>query len=340
MSDTYETVGAIRRACADIRDHWDAMLAPTGGSGQHGAATARITADDHDTAEHDIDRATRIVSLRREVVDVLNAISRWVMEDRPVTKALPDGTDALSMCEFVDRHAEWIAPLDEADNCYETNRLRELAGRVVKLVAPPRKEWHYLGDCPFVVEDWFCAGRIRVPIGGEQSEAACSDCGQPAPVRWWEEVLGVQDEVVGAQEMAGRIFDSLHIRVTERTVRNWARTGRITPFVPFGPQPNQPRWWFAARSVLDEVARMDRDCPTCGRIWSGEGQVCPACWYAMQGASPRKAEPKRHTPAPISLRPVRVVPDSHDTDRPDRCHYSDLPMDQCACGHHQERTSA
>jgi hypothetical protein len=24
VSDTYETVGAIRRACADIRDHWDA----------------------------------------------------------------------------------------------------------------------------------------------------------------------------------------------------------------------------------------------------------------------------------------------------------------------------
>jgi hypothetical protein len=25
VSDTYETVGAIRRACADTRDHWDAI---------------------------------------------------------------------------------------------------------------------------------------------------------------------------------------------------------------------------------------------------------------------------------------------------------------------------
>jgi hypothetical protein len=354
MSDNYELVGSIRRSLQDIRDHWDAMLTPTGGSGRPGSATARITLEDHDERETDIDRSTRIVSLRREVVDVLNAISRWVAEDRPVTKALPNGTDALDMIGFVDRHAEWIADLDAEDNGYEAGRLRDLSKRVTSLVAPPRKEWHYMGDCPFVPDfdepldmhivtenpPWFCTGRVRVPVGGEQSAATCTDCGRVGPVRWWEEVLGVPDEVVDAEEMARRIFDSLHIRVTGRTVRNWVRGGRISPFVPFGPQPLNPPWRFLARSVLDEVARMDRDCPKCGRIWSGEGDVCPACWYAMQSAVPRKAEPKRHTPAPISLRPRHEVPDSHDTDRPDRCHYSDLPIDQCACGHEHAKQPA
>lgn len=332
MTDNYELVGSIRRSLADITSHWDAMLVAPSGGGRPGAASARITLDDHDERESDLDRSTRVVSLRREVLDVLNAISRWVMEDRPVTKALPDGSDVTAMATFIDRHAEWIADLDAQDNGYEAGRLKDLAKKVTNLVVPPRKEWHYLGDCPFVVEDWFCAGRVRVPIGGDETDATCSDCGQKASVRWWELVLGMDEEIVDAQGMASAIFSSLHIRVTERTVRNWARQERITRFVPFGPQLKEPRYWFAVRSVLDEVARMDQECPVCGGIFSGEGRVCTSCWYTIQNASRRYAEPKRPTPAARSLRPVRVVPDSHDTDRPERCHFSDLPLDQCACG--------
>ena len=343
----YELLGSIRRSLHDIRTHWDALLAPVTSAGQGGAPSARITRDDHDEAEDDIDRTTRVVSLRREVIDVLNAISRWVAEDRPVTKALPNGIDAPSMIEFIERHAEWIADRDAEDDGYESTRLKELAGRVVAMTAPPRKEWHHLGACPLIltaeaVEDGaqVCNGKVRVPIGGDQSEATCSRCETKAAIRWWEEAMGKLDEVVSAVDMARIVFTSLHVRVTERTIRNWARAERITRFVPFGPQPQDVRWWFSARSVLDEVARMDRDCPMCGRVWSGAGEVCSRCYHAMESARPRHAEPKRPTPVASNLRPRHVVPDRNDTDRPQRCHFSDLPLNQCACGRRHEQVSA
>lgn len=347
MTDNYELVGNIRRSLRDIRTHWDAMLVPPSGISQGGSASARITLEDHDESESDIDRATRVVSLRREVIDVLNAISRWVAEDRPVTKALPNGGSAASMIEFIDRHAEWIADRDAEDGGYESGRLKDLAARVVGLTAPPRKEWHYLGACPLELNDpaeghepEACNGRVRVAIGGDQSEATCSRCEQKAAIRWWEEAMGKLDEVVSAGIMARVIFTSLHVQVTERTVRNWARQGRITPFTPFGPQPLEVRWWFAARSVLDEVARMDRDCPMCGRVWSGQGEVCSRCYHDLMVARPTRAKPKAATPAPVSLRPARVVPDGIDLDRPERCHWSDLPLAQCACGRSHEMATA
>lgn len=364
--DADELEVTLTRALSDIRRHWSGLLDPpttgrrSGGSGAGILAGPKPdaddplglrVADDHDDRETDIDRATRIVSLRREVVDVLNAVSRWVAEDRPVTKALPDGTSAVSMSLFLERHAQWIAGRDADDNGYETDRLDRLAKRVRNVVAPKRRDWHYLGDCPLALVDdddvaWtFCTGRVRVRIGGDESEATCSDCGATGPVEWWEDVLGVRrEEAVRAPEMARRLATSLHVTVTERTVRNWAREGRITALVPFGPQPKEPSYWFDPRLVLDEVARMDRECPMCGRVWSGRGDVCSRCWKAMRTARPSHATEHRPTPAPVSLRgwcPLpKVVRDPHDDDRPQRCHYSDLPLDQCACGREHERTTA
>lgn len=346
MSDTtHDLEAAMLASLRGIATQWDAMLTPTSSGGHGGSQSARITADDHADTEADIDRTTRIVSLRRFTVDVLNGWSRVVMEDRPVTKALPDGSDAKGMCTFLERHAQWMSGHEAAEDC--VTELAELAKKISNLVAPKRKEWHYLGDCPFVVGDWFCAGRVRVPIGGDQSEAACSDCDQSGPVRWWEDVLGIasSEQIVSAADMAQALHDRLHVTVTERTVRNWARAKRVTAFVPFGPEPKEPRWWFEVRTVLDEVARMDRECPMCGRAWSGQGDVCSRCYAAMRVARSRYAEAKRPTPVALSLVgwcpwPRNVVPDPHDTDRPERCHWSDLPLNQCACGRQHERMGA
>lgn len=34
-----------------------------------------------------------------------------------------------------------------------------------------------------------------------------------------------------------------------------------------------------------------------------------------------------------------TVADPHDTDRPNRCHWSDLPVGQCACGRHPKESA-
>ena len=345
MTDNYELAGNIRRSLHDIRTHWDTLLQPTTTGGQGGAPTARITLPDHDPSETDIDRTTRIVSLRRETIDVLTTIARWVAEDRPVTKALPTPT-ADSLALFVDRHADWIADRDADDNGYEAGRLDDLAKRIVAMTAPPRKEFHTIGaGCPLEVgtgdEAVTCNGRVRVPIGGDQSEATCSRCGKTAVVSWWEDMMGmaVDEESVRSYDIAHMLAQRLKMTVTERTVRNWARDERIAVVHQFGPQPQKPNYWFNPRIVLGQVARMDRDCPMCGRIWSGEGEVCSRCYHAMRSATPRKAEPKRPTPAAVSLRPRHVVPDRDDTDRPNRCHWSDLPLNQCACGRRHDKAS-
>src|SRR5690349_25066252 len=122
------------------------MLIPTTGGGSGGSATARITADDHAETEADIDRTTRVVSLRRFTVDVLNGWSRVVMEDRPVEKALPNGSDAKGMAAFLDRHAQWMSGHDAAGDC--AGELADVARRITNLVTPQRKEWISLGSCP------------------------------------------------------------------------------------------------------------------------------------------------------------------------------------------------
>lgn len=353
MSDNYELVGNICRSLASINDHWPALLiAPSSQKlgGPRGGVSTRgvpehdpindplgvMVEDDHLDTDADMDRATRAVALSRLATDILNGWCRVVVEDRPVTTVLPNGLSVPSMVEFMERHADWMADHDAAEDC--ASELSDLAKRIGSLVAPTRKEWHHLGSCPLTIErdedapSEICNGRVRVPIGGDQSEASCSRCEVKATIRWWEEAMGRFDEVVGSVEMARQIFVRLHVRISERTVRNWARSGRIKRFIPFGPEPREIRWWFSVRSVLDEVAHMDRECPMCGRLWSGTGEVCLGCYQAMRTATRRYAEPKLPTPAAISLRPVRVVPDSHNTDRPERCHFSDLPMNQCACG--------
>jgi len=336
VTTTHDLEQAIRTSLGDITTHWDAMLTPTSGGTGGGSATARITADDHADTEADIDRTTRIVSLRRFTVDVLNGWSRVVMEDRPVEKALPNGSDAKSMAAFLDRHAQWMSGHDAAGDC--AGELADVARRITALVAPPVRDYVNLGDCPFVVGEAFCYGKVRARIGFED-EASCTRCGQTAVVEWWEDVLGIGlSRPCYLPALVAVLRDRLHVTVTDRTLRNWHRDQRITALRPFGPEPRFPR--FDPRRVLDEVASLSRQCPTCGTIWDGKGELCVRCYVAMQDARPLYAEPKRPTPVARSLRPVRVVPDSHDTDRPERCHYSDLPVGQCACGRHRERVGA
>ena len=236
MSDNYELAGSIRRSLHDIRTHWDAMLVPVTSGGQGGAASARITAEDHADTEVDIDRTTRVVSLRREVIDVLNAISRWVMEDRPVTVALPDGGSAMSMVAFIDRHAEWIADLDAQDNGYEAGRLRGLSERVTNMVAPPRREWISLGPCPLEAEFdpergvEVCGGQVRAWPRAEDREGEtmgqCRRCGTEAVASWWERKMFTDPELrqwLTDAELVPFLHAAFGIVVKEATIRQWVK---------------------------------------------------------------------------------------------------------------------
>lgn len=307
--DLYDTPAeievAITEACATISREWDDMLdAPS--TGRTGAKSALIQLDDHDPSGSDIDRATRVISMRGQVLASLNGWCRVVTEERPITspKALPVGTDAKHMCAFLARHAEWLSRYDDAaGSCAE--ELREWAKKVLALTRPPRREWIYLGPCPFVTLDTdgrgrICRGRVRVAVGSDGDQAACSEHGDLAPIGWWESAMGINltGRIVGTNDLVLAIAERLRMTVTARTVRNWARQGLITAHVPFGPieDPTKPRraWWFDLGETLDQVAMMDRECTMCGKSSPG-GSMCLRC-LAVAHDGPIFAEQKNDWP--------------------------------------------
>ena len=157
----------IAQACASIRRDWPHML-PRNAPAQRlggGSRSAQITAADHAPTDSDIDPLTRLVSLRRLIVDVLNGWSRVVIEDRPITSsAVPDGRSAPDMCAFLERHAQWMSGHEAATDCAE--EVSDLARRAHQVTNPARREWIALGDCPLPWVDeegneTRCGGTVR-----------------------------------------------------------------------------------------------------------------------------------------------------------------------------------
>lgn len=240
----------ITTALVTIRREWGHML-PTGPAPiRYGVGRqARITADDHAHTSADIDGGTRLVSLRREVVDCLNGWSRLVMEDRPVTKALPDGLSAVSMCTFLERHAQWMSGHEAAEDM--AGEVETLARSVKAVTQPQRREWMNLGSCPLEIEVvggmgdegqhgdltmQTCAGQVRAwpreTDADGQVMARCRRCGTEAVATWWEsrmfddpelKVMLTDAEVVGFVHRAyGKVID-------QATVRQWVKRKIIQP---------------------------------------------------------------------------------------------------------------
>lgn len=326
----------ITTACTDLRRDWPHMIREGETQPVGAAPTSGVLLDDHDPRDADQRRIDKTISLRRLAQDQLNGWCRVIIEDRPVTNnaTVPSGVDVPGMVTFLATHADWISGHEAATDCRD--EVRDLADQVHAITDPFRKEWHRLGSCPFYLDehDQFCTGTVRIHVSAEDDVAECTDCGQFGPSEWWEEVLGVAEvEVANASRMAEILSLRLRVTVTERTVRNWARDGRISPMVPFGPQPARARWWFDARTVLAQVARMDRECPTCGRLWSGEGKVCGRCWSAQRDAQATYSDDVPAYPVvPHVRRAPKPRPDLVQDERSTRCTYSDLPLRWCGCG--------
>lgn len=77
----------ITQALVTIRREWPAMMpkGPAGSRPGGGAKSTLITADDDDDTGHDIDRHTRLVSLRRHIAGELARWCKTVIEDANVT---------------------------------------------------------------------------------------------------------------------------------------------------------------------------------------------------------------------------------------------------------------
>ena len=184
LTSTADVEEQILRALADIRKHWHALIEPSAGGSGAGKSADEVTSLD------------RRVSLRHEVTLALNGWARVVVEERDLTHWIPLGTDALGLVTFLQRHARWFSGHEAAPDA--ADELTEWARQVRSTAAPQRRSWVYLGDCPFVIEDWFCQGQVRAWQDSERLPS-CSDCGQEAVVEWWMDVLDVVPTVTREQ---------------------------------------------------------------------------------------------------------------------------------------------
>ena len=253
----------ITQALVTIRREWDAMMPKgpaavrpsMGGSGTAAGIVGDSSAPwlddlgrphwrtDHARGGDDVDPTTRLLSLRREVVEVLNGWCRVVIEDRPVTKALPsDGMDAIALAVFLERHALWMAEHDAAHDC--ADEVEQLATQVESVSSPKVKQWVGLGSCPLKIEQEVdgrlvmvvCGGQVRAwPKPGDRDgevDARCDRCGEEAVTRWWEarmfddfelsRLLTYDGVALAAHRVLGR-------PVERATVKMWKKRGIIKP---------------------------------------------------------------------------------------------------------------
>ena len=233
MNSLAATERALMTALNDIRENWDALLTPTTTGGSGSASSDPITGLD------------RRVSLRHEVLLSLNSWARLIVEDRDLTHHIPLGTDVLGLIEFLERWAYWFSSHDAFPDA--VNEISEWANRVRTTAAPPKPAWNHLGDCPFVIEDWFCAGQIRQPDGTD--EAACTDCGQIGSQEWWEEVItGKFREEMPLAEVPDFLYRYFGRRVTRTTLHRWVKSGELKR-VDYVRTPE----WFNRGQVIDAV---------------------------------------------------------------------------------------
>lgn len=326
-----------------IRQHWPTLLTPTTRPSTGSPSTDTLTSTE------------RRILLRQQVDQSLARWCRAIARDRELTTRLPLATDTLGMIVLVERWARWFTA-EHADAARAVRQLERLANEVDVTVEPPARDHVYLGPCPFVLPDpkddtvlWSCRGRILTRIGGDGS-AYCTGCGQEAVREWWESVLGLTLPYVTLPGLVPVLHRRLGLRVGERTLRNWRRDGIITPALvaaehePAGGVGPVLVWdLFDPLDVIADLSDLGRVCALCSAPWDGGGDVCRRCWLSTVQANPTIVdEPTGPTIAgiPVTIRPRRPkADDPHDTDRPERCHWSDLPVGQCACGRHRDTPS-
>jgi hypothetical protein len=237
MTELAELERALTTALGTIRDHWDALVAQ-GSSGLGGTASSDV-----------VTGLDRRISLRHEVTLSLSGWARLIVEERPLSRGLPLGTDALGMVELIERHARWFSGHEAAQDA--ADELTTWANEVRAVAAPTRRDWIYLGDCPFVVEDWFCAGQVR-GYSDPDRLPGCTDCGQEAVVEWWEDVLDVS-QPIARDELLGLIKTTTGRTVSRFTVTRWIRNGRI----PISGTDEHGKEVFDRRTVAAALTRQE-----------------------------------------------------------------------------------
>lgn len=257
---------SVYRSARDIEDTitdstrtisrlWPLMLTPgSAGSLARRSPGVGALAEDHSETDADMSRLDRGVSLRREVVEDLNGWCRVVMEDRDLTRALPDGLDAVSMCAFLARHARWMSGHEAGEDCAE--ELRGWAAKVYAYTVPHRPESLRVGTCPVTIghhgEAVTCGADIRVHAD-HPGDTRCPGCGTTDTLDGWVLRIVGEEQPYTAEQLVTVLHRRKGVQVKPSTLRQWShRHG----FPTAGTRDGQTL--YDVRDVLTWMAARER----------------------------------------------------------------------------------
>lgn len=227
----------LRADLRTIRHCWDAVIpklrAVRTGHGPAGPRTSTPKDDDNGDHNTDVSALDVVLSARGTTLAVLNGWSRVVIEDKPVTTALPrDGHDVHELAEFLDRWAGWLVEHEAASAAIE--EIHECAQSIERLLPHGRREWMIIGTCPIVDDETgdTCGGTVRAwPDSEQDRDPTCMRCGVEAVVPWWMSHMlddPASKPLVTADELISIIVFQLHRTVTHGQIRQWVARGKIT----------------------------------------------------------------------------------------------------------------
>ena len=227
MTSTADVEDALLRALRVIRACWRIDYSQITGGATGPQSTDEVTTLD------------RWVSLRHEVHLTLNGWARVIVEDRPLTKAVPDGRDTLALVELLTRHARWFSGHAAVGDCL--GELEDAAMRLRSVVIPRRREWMSIGECPLEWPDTegvgrACGGQVRAWPAPEDArlgeglmrDPTCQQCGTEASVGWWETHMFPDAEtrrLLTAEGVVTFVHSQYGEAIERATVRKWVSRG-------------------------------------------------------------------------------------------------------------------
>lgn len=190
-------------------------------TGAHGLGVGKVSGSPHPPEPLSRERREARTAIRAELVSWCLA----VMEDRQVS-APADTVDG--MCSFLQRHLEWIAGSEHAEEF--AHGIAGIAAEARRVAYPRRPTSTYIGDCPIEIEAEDgalgpCGAAVRAYAG--ESLVTCPSCGTFGSVEWWQSVIVGTDRIVTGAVLAALLSARYMRPIDGSTVRQWVHREKI-----------------------------------------------------------------------------------------------------------------
>ncbi|WHT21002.1 hypothetical protein N8J89_08025 [Crossiella sp. CA-258035] len=161
-----------------------------------------------------------------------------------------DGTNHIEAAQWLSRFPSLLAQLDDADAMH--SEIRDLHGRVQRMVDIPEDTRAYLGRCGSRINEVLCTEELYARR--KDSTVYCRTCASEWDVdgrrRW---LLSQVDSQVCTAPQASALLSRLGVPVSEKDIQDMGKRGEIAAT---GQNPRRQRL-YRVGDVMDAVLRVE-----------------------------------------------------------------------------------